>query len=243
MRLPCPTLLTVALLTLACQGAPATNTGDAGKPAAPAAPTAPASPTAPPTSHGTPNPHGADPHAGMQAGAPVVRAPVNPGPVTPSGQVRAETLAELSFSVPTEWIRKPGSNAMRLAEFTLPGPGGEATLIASRFAGGGGDAASNVNRWKTQFTSADGSPITEVKEQTSERAPLKVTTVDITGTNIAAVTPGAPERYNEPNSRLLGLIVEGVGDPVFFKVVGSAQTLDVWEPAFKRFADSVTASK
>ena len=246
MRLPCPTLLTVALFTLACQGAPATNTGDAGKPAAPTpgasgASGAPAAPGAP-TSHGTPDPHAADPHAGIQA-APVVRKPINPGPVTPSGQVRAETLAQLGFSVPTEWIRKPGSNAMRLAEFTLPGPGGEVTLIASRFAGGGGDAASNVNRWKTQFTTVDGAPISEVKEQTSERAPIKVTTVDITGTNIAAVTPGAPERYNEPNSRLLGVIVEGVGDPVFFKAVGPAQTLDVWEPAFKRFADSVSAAK
>ena len=243
MRLPCPFVLTVALFTLACE-APATNAGDPGKlPEKPAAPTAPAKPMGPPSSHGAPNPHGADPHGGEIKTVPVVRAPLNPGPVTPSGKLRAETIAELGFSVPTEWLRKPGSNPMRLAEFILPGPGGEVTLVASRFAGGGGDTASNINRWKTQFTTADGAPVSEAKEQTSERAPLKVTTVDITGTNIAAVTPGAPERYNEPNSRLLGVIVEGVGDPVFFKATGPAQTLDVWEPAFKKFADSISAGK
>ena len=240
MRLPCLTLLTTALFTLACQGAPATN-ADAGK-AAPALPAKPTAPVAPTGSHGAPNPHGADPHGEVKT-APVVRAPVNPAPVTPGGQVRAETLVELGFSVPGEWTRKPGSNPMRLAEYTIPGPGGEVTLVVSRFAGGGGDAAANVARWKTQFTAPDGGAITEVKEQTSERAPLKVTTVDITGTNIAAVTPGAPERYNEPGSRLLGLIVEGAGDPVFFKAVGPATTLDVWEPAFQKFAGSVVAGK
>lgn len=240
MRLPCLTLLTTALFTLACQGAPATN-ADAGKPA-PTLPAKPMAPSAPTGSHGAPNPHGADPHGGVET-APVVRVPVNPTPVTPGGQVRAETLVELGFSVPSEWTRKPGSNPMRLAEYTIPGPGGEVTLVVSRFAGGGGDAAANVARWKTQFTTPDGGAITEVKEQTSERAPLKVTTVDMTGTNIAAVTPGAPERYNEPGSRLLGLIVEGAGDPVFFKAVGPATTLDVWEPAFQKFAGSVVAGK
>src|SRR5690606_4299290 len=142
------------------------------------------------------------------AAAAKVRAPVNPQPVTPSGQVRSETLEGLTFSVPTEWTRKPGANEMRLAEFTLPGPGGEVQLIVSRFAGGGGDAASNVNRWKTQFITADGAPQTEATVQTALRPPLTVTRVDISGTNVAAVMPGSPERYNEPNSRMLGVIVE-----------------------------------
>ena len=128
---------------------------------------------------------------------------------------------------------------MRLAEFTMPGPGGEVTLVVSRFAGGGGDAASNVNRWKTQFTRPDGGPVELANERTSVRGSLTVTTVDIVGTNIASVTPGSPERYHEPDSRLLGAIVEGAGDPFFFKVVGPAKTLDVWEPAFRSFADSI----
>lgn len=243
MRLLCPTLFTAALFTLACQGAPVTEL-DA-KPASPALPSTSATPGTP----GTPtmpmksaDPHGGDPHAGVVM-APVVRAPVNPTPVTPSGQVRAETIAELGFSVPTEWTRKPGSNAMRLAELTLPGPGGEVTMVVSRFAGGGGDAASNVHRWATQFTNADGSPVVNTGEKTSERPPLKVTTVDIAGTNISSVTPMSKERFNEPNSRMLGVIVEGIGDPVFFKAAGPAQTLDLWAPAFQAFADSLAPTK
>jgi len=221
----------IALTTLAC------SPTDAGK-AAPAAKPADAPAATPVDPHGATKP--ADPHAApAAAAAPTVRAPVNPQAVTPSGKVRSEKLEGLALSVPEEWTRKPGSNAMRLAEFTLPGPGGEVTLIASRFAGGGGDAASNVNRWKTQFVTADGAPLTEATVQAVLRPPLTITRVDIRGTNVAPVMPGSPERYNEPNSRLLGVIVEGAGDPFFFKVVGPAETLTVWESAFVAFADSI----
>ncbi len=233
MRLLCTC---IALFTLACQSPAATPASDA-KPA-PAKPAdAPADkPAAPPAAA---NPH-ADPHAAPQA-APTTRAPVNPSEVKPSGQVRAEKIEGITASVPTEWTRKPGSNAMRLAEFTLPGPGGEVTLVVSRFAGGGGDAASNVNRWKTQFSKPDGSPVEEANVKTDVRGALTVTVVDIVGTNIAAVTPGSPERYHEPDSRLLGVILEGAGDPYFFKAVGPSKTLDVWEPAIRAFAGTLAA--
>lgn len=227
MRLPCTCIALFTLAcSLACQGAaPADKPADV-KPM-PATPATPSKPVPAP-----------DP----AASAPIkVRAPVNPTEVTPGGKVRPETVEGLKMSVPTEWTRKPGANPMRLAEFVLPGPGGEVTLVVSRFAGGGGDAAANVARWKTQMTRPDGSPVDDAHEKTSERAPLKVTTVDIQGTNVAAVTPGAPERYNEPDSRLLGVIVEGAGDPYFFKAVGPAKTVDIWEPAVRALADSLAA--
>lgn len=186
------------------------------------------------------NPHG-NPHAIVPAPAP--SGPINPKQVTISGGVRAEEIAGLALSVPAEWARKPGSNPMRLAEFVLPGPGGEVTLVVSRFAGGGGDATANVERWKTQFTRADGSDIGDAAKLTVvDKAPLKITTVDIEGTNIAPITPGAPERYNEPNSRLLGAIVEGSGDPYFFKAAGAAQTLALWEPGFRAAVDTMAIS-
>jgi hypothetical protein len=222
----------LVLFTLACQNQPA----DAGKPAPAPAKAAPANPhaDAPVNPHANPHAPAANPHA---AAAP--RGPVNPTPVTPSGQVRAEAIAGLSVSVPTEWTRRPGSNPMRLAEFTLPGPGGEVTLIVSRFAGGGGDAQANIDRWKGQFTRPDGSPVDAPRTEVVDRAPLKITTVDLEGTNIAPVTPGAPERHNEPNSRMLGAIVEGSGDPYFFKAVGPAETLAVWAPAFAEAVKSM----
>jgi hypothetical protein len=230
MRLLCTC---IALFTLACQ----TPASDAGKAPAKAATPAPAAPPKdmPPKITGNPGGPG-DPHA-----APTTRAPVNPTEVAPSGTLRPEKIEGLSAQVPSEWTRKPPSNGMRLAEFTLPGPGGEVTMVVSRFPGGGGDTASNVHRWTTQFTKADGSPVDAAKQKTDVRGALTITVVDIVGTNVASVTPGSPERYHEPDSRLLGVIVEGSGDPYFFKLVGPAKTVDVWEPAFRSFADSIAA--
>lgn len=187
------------------------------------------------------NPHAISPHGAGPQAAP--QGPINPKDVTISGGVRAEEISGLSLSVPAEWSRKPGSNPMRLAEFVLPGPGGEVTMVVSRFAGGGGDATANVERWKTQFTRADGSDIGDAAKVTVvDKAPLKITTLDLEGTNIAPVTPGAPERYNEPESRLLGAIVEGSGDPYFFKAAGSAKTLSIWEPGFRAAIETMAAS-
>lgn len=219
-------LVAFAVLTAACQGG--ANKGpqqEAGKAA------------------GAPPPHAEVAKEAPKAAAPAAktRTPVDPHEVTPSGLMREETVHDLRFSVPGEWARKPGSTPMRLAEYTLPGPGGDAELVVFRFAGGGGDAASNVHRWRTQFKKADGASLSDAdgKVEESTRAPLKLTTVDLEGTYVAAVTPGSAEMYNDPDYRMLALIVEGQGDPYFFKAIGSAATMKVWEKGFAEFAASV----
>jgi hypothetical protein len=228
-----------ALFTLLACNAPAPELGKAPAKPDPMKMDVKADAPKPVNPHG--NPHAIDPHGASPT--PEAKGPINPKQVVVSGGMRAEAIDGLALSVPAEWIRKPGSNPMRLAEFTLPGPGGEVTMVVSRFAGGGGDATANVERWKTQFTRADGADIGDAaKVSVVDKAPLKITTVDIEGTNIAPITPGAPERYNEANSRLLGAIVEGSGDPYFFKAAGSAQTLAVWEPGFRSAVESMAVA-
>lgn len=166
------------------------------------------------------------------------REPINAHDVEISGAMRDETLPGLKFQVPAEWAKKPGTTPMRLAEYTLPGPGGDAEMAVFRFAGGGGDAASNIARWRSQFTRTDGTPLGEADAKVQEmvRGPLKITLVDLAGTYVAQVTPGAAERYNDPDYRMLAAIVEGAGDPYFFKAVGSAKTMALWEQPFANFS-------
>lgn len=181
-------------------------------------------------------------HGGEQAPGVVStgkkREPANPKDVTISGASRDESVPGLNFKVPAEWVKKPGGSPMRLAEFTLPGPGGDAELAVFRFAGGGGDVASNVGRWRSQFTNAEGKPLGEAdgKVQEMVRGPLKITQVDLAGTYVAQVTPGGAERYNDPDYRMISVIVEGSGDPYFFKAVGPAKTMALWEEPFANFA-------
>jgi hypothetical protein len=238
--------LVLSLLVFACQnpaGPPAAKTGPEVK-----ATEAPAKSDPHAGNPHAANPHAANPHAAGPHGAEPAaetsrpaREPVNPHEVTPSGKTREEVVPGLNYKVPEEWTRKPGSSAMRLAEFVLPGPGGDAELAVYRFAGGGGDAKSNVHRWRTQFAKSDGSPLGDSDGEVQEvtRDALKLTLVDLKGTYIAQVTPGASERYADPNYRMLAVIVEGAGDPYFFKAVGPETTLNVWKPTFTSFADAI----
>ncbi|MCX4240821.1 hypothetical protein [Paraliomyxa miuraensis] len=186
------------------------------------------------------NPHAGNPHAGMP---PMMGAPQAPkGPprdVTPSGEVVAETLPGLSFAVPKEWEKGTPSNAMRLAQYVLPGPGGDGELVVFRFPGGAGGIEQNLTRWKGQFQPPEGKTIDDVSTtKTLEAGELKTTLVDVTGTYVAAMSPGAEEKHDDADQRMVAAIVEGSGDPFYFKAVGPKATMDVWTGAF----DALVAS-
>jgi hypothetical protein len=188
------------------------------------------------------NPHAANPHAGMP---PMMGAPPAPkGPprdVTPSGEVVAQTLPGLAFSVPSEWEKGAPTNTMRVAQWVLPGPGGDAELVVFRFPGGGGGIEQNVARWKGQFQPPEGKTIDDVSVTTTiEAGAIKTTLVDVSGTYVAAVMPGADETHNDSDQRMIAAIVEGSGDPFYFKAVGPRATMDLWAAAFETLAHGFT---
>jgi hypothetical protein len=139
----------------------------------------------------------------------------------------------LSFAVPQAWKAQKAQTNMRLAEYTVPGSGGEASLVLYRFANGGGSAQANVERWVGQFTNAQGGPPTDtaaVKQE--QRDGLTLTTLDVSGNYAGQQMPGAPAQPSIQGARLLALVVEGSGPPYFFKLLGPAATvtesIDAW---------------
>lgn len=172
-----------------------------------------------------------DPHAQL----PAVKPPGPPRDVTPSGETRDELVNGLKLVVPSEWERGAGSSAMRKAEFTLPGPGGDATLVVYRFEGGAGTTQQNIERWKQQVDLAEG---TEAVTSEIEVNGLKVTSVDVRGSYVGQSMPGAPPQPPIADARLLTAAIEGVGegvgDPWYFKLVGPAATLDVWSAGWSK---------
>jgi hypothetical protein len=165
--------------------------------------------------------------------APKGKEPGPPRDVDPSGEVNEEAFAELELAVPKEWEKGQPSSAMRVAEFVIPGPGGDAEMVVYRFKGGAGGVDANVSRWKGQFAPPEGKSIDDMtKTETMEVGDLKATLVDITGRYVAAVRPGAAETVDKPDHRMLAAIIEGSGDPFFFKATGPAKTLAVWAEPF-----------
>jgi hypothetical protein len=191
------------------------------------------------------DPHAAvNPHAGMppmMGTATVPKGP--PRDVTPSGRTAAESLPGLAFAVPSEWEKGEPSSNMRLAQWVLPGPGGDGELVVFRFPGGAGGIEANVARWKGQFQAPEGKTIDDVTvTKTIEAGGVKTTLVDVSGRYVAAVMPGAEEKHDDADQRMLAAIVEGSGDPFYFKAVGPRATMDVWAAAFEAMANGFSGA-
>src|SRR6187455_2555123 len=152
--------------------------------------------------------------------------------VTASMAVSA--AASLKFDVPTGWVSKTPSSAMRLADFTLPKVSGDpedATVTVYYFGTGGGSVQANIDRWIGQLSQPDGRASKDVAKTTTleTRSGLKVTLLDVSGTYIAEVTPGSAEHFNKPGFRQLAAVVDTPNGPHFVKVVGPAATVAKWE--------------
>ena len=68
---------------------------------------------------------------------------------------------------------------------------------------------------------------------------LKMSMVDVSGTFVAEMRPGATERYNKPNFRLRAAVVETPRGPYYIKLTGPAKTVDAAGADFQKFLSTV----
>lgn len=155
------------------------------------------------------------------------------------------SLGAVTITIPPEWEEQEPQNTMRKAQLRLPRADGDdrdAELVVFHFRGGGGGVEANIDRWLGQFQQPDGSATRDAAEIAErEVAGLEVHTVDVTGTYVAQVRPGAGERVNNPNTRLLAAIVISSDGPYFFKLVGPAATVEHWKEHWEAFVAAIRA--
>lgn len=185
------------------------------------------------------------PAAENGAAAPAPPAGEAPGPISshggPVGGAPPATAAPqaegtIEFDIPKSWQSQSPSSSMRLAQAVIPGPGGPGELAVFYFGpGGGGPVEANIQRWVEQMESPE-----QPKPETFEANGFRVTWIDVRGTlkpSMMGTGPTTPQ----PNSRLLGAVVEGPGGPWFFKATGPDTTLTPERDAFLGMLKSVRA--
>jgi hypothetical protein len=151
----------------------------------------------------------------------------------------------LKYDVPDGWVSMPPASSMRVAEFTLPKVAGDAedAALTVYFFGAnmGGNAQANIDRWIGQMSQPDGKPSMDVAKTAAlvTKSGLKVTTVDVTGTYVAEVSPGATERFNKPGFRLRAAVIETKEGPYFVKLTGPAKTVAKWDASVTAFLQSL----
>jgi hypothetical protein len=107
----------------------------------------------------------------------------------------------------------------------------------------GGGVEANITRWVGQMQQPDGSASKD-RARRADRTinGLKVTTVDVAGTYVAELRPGAAERHNKPAFRLRAAVVETARGPYYIKMTGPAKTIAAAEADFARFLASLRAA-
>lgn len=170
-------------------------------------------------------------HGGVDAsgGGVPVDAPVSAG----GGPI---DLAVVSGTLPDGWLEGTPSSSMRVAEIQLPGAGGNGELVAFYFGPNqGGSVDDNINRWVGQVEGAD-----DPQRQTFYAGGMPVTMIDVSGTFTAtSMAPNAPPAPAQPNTRLLGAIVESPRGSVFLKATGPAETMAAHRDRFVAFLKSL----
>lgn len=164
-------------------------------------------------------------------------APLGPISSRDESAPSAGDAAEIEFTIPEGWQSEPPTSDMRLAQATIPGPQGNGQLAVFYFGpGGGGDVESNIQRWVGQM---EPEPGTEPARQSFETENgFQVTWVDVAGTLLPS-TMGTGPTTPQPNSRLLGAVVEGPGGPWFFKATGPKDVMAAEREKFLEMLRSV----
>lgn len=154
------------------------------------------------------------------------------GGMPPAAQTQSE--GSIDFDLPKSWQAQAPTSGMRVAQATIPGPGGPGELVVFYFgAGGGGGVDANIQRWIGQMETTE-----QPKSETFEANGYKVTWVDVKGT-LQPSTMGSGPTAPQSNSRLMGAVVEGPGGPWFFKATGPDSTLGPERDAFVTMLKSV----
>jgi hypothetical protein len=149
----------------------------------------------------------------------------------------------LAYAAPKSWQTRPAASSMRVAEFVIPRAAGDAEdgeLVVYYFGAGAGTVDANIDRWISQMQQPDGSSTKDKAKRSSQTVNgLKVTTVDVGGTYVAEMRPGAAEHFNKPGFRLRAAVVETPRGPYYIKMTGPAATIGAEEAAFAAFLGSI----
>lgn len=141
-------------------------------------------------------------------------------PGVPAGAPGAAAGGGIQWDWPADWQQQAPSSSMRTAQAIIPGEAGPADFVVFHFGvGQGGGTEANIDRWIGQMQD-HGEP----QREEFEVGGYHVTWVEVGGTLMPS-TMGTGPTEPQPDSRLIGAVVEGEGGPWFFKITGPSSTV------------------
>jgi hypothetical protein len=146
------------------------------------------------------------------------------------------TFLGYTTTVPAAWTSTTPSSSMRLAQYVVPAANGAApveTVVYFFGPGQGGDPAANLERWHSQFSNPDGSPVKEVV--THETTAFPITFAEYRGTYARGVGAGSSAADARPDHLLLAAIIETPKGSLFVQTYGPIAAAEAQRAAFRAF--------
>jgi len=160
---------------------------------------------------------------------------------------QATTGGRLTFTAPSGWTARQPQSSTRVAEYQLPATEGDTEpgeLVVYYFGGSGGSVEANIQRWLGQMKQPDGRDTATIAKRESRTVnQLTISLLDVSGTYVAEMRPGATEHYDKPAFRMRAAIVDTPSGPYYVKLVGPEKTVARWGDAYAAFIESMRYEK
>lgn len=138
-------------------------------------------------------------------------------------------------TVPASWTPRTPSSSSRLAEYTLPRDAkGDAEVVVYFFGKGmGGNVDANIERWRGQFSTPDGSRVPEtITRDSTGKFPL--TFAEFRGSYRRGVGAGSADSVRTGQT-LLASIVETPNGVLFVQMFGASARVEEAKKEFGEF--------
>jgi len=159
---------------------------------------------------------------------------------TPSRVALAQstvTLLDYKTSVRVGWTARKPASTMRLAEYTVAGldsaSGGAEVVVYFFGPGQGGNVEANLARWKSQFSTPDGSPVPTTITRDSSGA-FPITFAEYRGTYARGVGAGDAAQA-KPGQMLIAGVAETPRGTMFIQLFGPAARVAAEREKFVAF--------
>jgi hypothetical protein len=145
-------------------------------------------------------------------------------------------VSEFTFQAPAGWERVEAQSSFRKAQFKITDPKSKqpGEVVFFNFGPGqGGGTQANVERWFSQFEGSREK--IQAKTESKTVGNTKVTYAQARGTYMSGM-PGGP-RTAQPNSGLLGAILESDQGNVFIRLTGPVELVQKATQNFKKMVE------
>lgn len=152
-------------------------------------------------------------------------------------------LLDYHTTVPANWVPRAPSSSMRLAEYVVPPAAGAAGAAAAEvvvyFFGKaqGGNVDANRERWRSQFSTPDGSPVPETVTRDST-GPFPLTFAEYRGTYRRGIGAGSADSVRTGQGLVAG-ILETPRGTLFIQLFGPEGRVAAERDTFVKFVKGV----